>query len=618
MKPETIRNELRDAGWTSAETGDGILWISADSNYDREERDQLRNWIAECADRWREEGRGQRNTVRESPFGPEKWFVKQYHHGGLLAESGDVTYQSPERFLAELKAVLLARRNGMNVPDPRAIYYEEKSNGYVGYFVSSYVESDPMTRKLRNRQEPSLARRAGEALAQLHHIEIDHQDYHVGNLRVDRDDKLLLTDFDPVEFDGLSDVTRQHRRQRFVRSLTKHGFTDDDVEAFKSGYRHHSGSNGESNLINLGVRVGHSVKNTLSDVLYWGKDRPLENINLEKILVRAPNWLGDAVMSLPLLEALSEHESNPIVDVVARESVSPIYENHAVPRKIHTLSSDKEWTLPDVRGERYSLLITIPKSLRTGLQAFLSGIPRRVGFATQNRSMFLTDRVPLEGDDRQIHHARLYFKLLEDVLEEPDELTVTGLSPPDHQDRPTPKTAGPQDRLTPKTDYLTFHPGSAYGPAKRWPPDLFGPFLKTVLENTDYTLVALGVEDERPIAQKIIDHLDRDRVVNLVGETSLEEVMTVLNHSNGTLANDSGIMHLSAALGTPTLGIFGSSSPDLTSPIGKTTDYLYENVECSPCFERTCPLDEDRYKCLRRINSDKVVNRFLSFMKNSD
>jgi heptosyltransferase-2 len=94
--------------------------------------------------------------------------------------------------------------------------------------------------------------------------------------------------------------------------------------------------------------------------------------------------------------------------------------------------------------------------------------------------------------------------------------------------------------------------------------------------------------------------------------------MTVLTHSNGTVANDSGIMHLSAALGTPTLGIFGSSSPALTSPIGETTDYLYENVECSPCFERTCPLDEDRYKCLRRIKPDTVVDSFLSLLKDSN
>lgn len=90
--------------------------------------------------------------------------------------------------------------------------------------------------------------------------------------------------------------------------------------------------------------------------------------------------------------------------------------------------------------------------------------------------------------------------------------------------------------------------------------------------------------------------------------------MAFLKLSQGTVANDSGIMHLSAALGTPTLGIFGSSSPDLTSPLGPRTDHVYENVECSPCFERYCPLDEDRYRCLESIESDLVIDRFMELL----
>jgi hypothetical protein len=141
VKRETIKSELKDAGWTPAETADGILWIPDDNDYDREERDRLQSWITESTGRWSDEGRGQRNTIKGSPFGSEQWFFKQYHHGGVLADPGDVTYRSPERFLAELKAVLEARGNGLNVPKPRAVYYEEHSDGYLGYYVSSYEDS---------------------------------------------------------------------------------------------------------------------------------------------------------------------------------------------------------------------------------------------------------------------------------------------------------------------------------------------------------------------------------------------------------------------------------------------------------------------------------------------
>lgn len=165
--------------------------------------------------------------------------------------------------------------------------------------------------------------------------------------------------------------------------------------------------------------------------------------------------------------------------------------------------------------------------------------------------------------------------------------------------------------------YLCFHPGAAYGPAKRWPADQFAGALQRLLDEQHGTLVAIGIEEERDQAEPILDQLDSDRVVDLIGRTTLSECMGVLAGASGVLANDSGIMHLAAGLGTPTMGVFGSTDPNLTAPCGPRTLVVYEGVSCSPCFERRCPLEEDRYRCLTRIAPGAVADRLVSLIDRS-
>jgi heptosyltransferase-2 len=201
----------------------------------------------------------------------------------------------------------------------------------------------------------------------------------------------------------------------------------------------------------------------------------------------------------------------------------------------------------------------------------------------------------------------MFFRLLDDVLPEPDRPTIKRF--------PEENAFDDVEDLRPESEYLTVHPGTAYGPAKRWPPDRFGECLLRLVQKTQMNIVALGVEDEREIATEVLEPIEPDDYLNLVGKTTLSEAMQVLNGSQGTIANDSGIMHLSAALGTPTFGLFGSSDPSLTHPVGPATDSIYEDVECSPCFERECPLDQDRYKCLEGIEPARVTYEFLKLLE---
>lgn len=611
MNPKDEPEFLNSLDWT-VHTGEG--WTLYTSNSVRlsgkNDLETLVEWFEENSQRWRRSGagRGRRNTVVQSPVIDEDWFLKQYHHGGLLAGDEDVDYADPDRFFNELRATLRAEKAGVKTPAARALFVRNVEGGYRGFYASRYLEKTrPFSRTLRLEGDPEYLRKAGEALAFLHDAEIDHRDYHVGNLLVDSDGEIVVCDFDPVQLGTVSTFKRGLRVNRFGRSLRKYGFLREDVQAFNDAYR--DATETDPTLIMTVTRPFTSFNNTLSDLIYWGQDRGIEPVNLEKILVRAPNWLGDTVMSLPLLQRLRSHDDVGRIDVAVRSSLSDVYRAHDSVNRVWELSDEKSMSLPDdVREERYSSIVVIPKSFRTGVQAFRSGIPRRIGFATQGRSLFLTDRVPLRGRDRSEHHARLYARLLSDVLDPSEAIPPPAINPDPEE----------MSRIREAFDepFFTTHPGSAYGPAKRWPPEYFSEALKQLLDRRDEYIVALGVEEEEPIAEEIFGELPGDRIINKVGKTTLKEAMAYLSLSRGTIANDSGIMHLSAGLGTPTLGIFGSSDPGLTRPLGPSTSVLYRNVDCSPCFERECPLDSDRYKCLRRIEPDQVRSAFLELVEN--
>ncbi len=320
--------------------------------------------------------------------------------------------------------------------------------------------------------------------------------------------------------------------------------------------------------------------------------------NEEKILVRGPNWVGDAVMSLPALQELAERDGRGKVDVVCRGSVASVYRRSPSVRRVWELPG-KTYIYPkEVRERGYTALVVLPKSWRTAIQAWLSGIPRRYGLGTRWRSFLFTDPTPMRGADRQIHHGRLFYRAAGGLIEEPEEL-------------PAPQMTAEQEKgeeIVGAGNYMAIHPGAAYGPAKRWPPAKFGRFLNELVKRHELPVVALGVEAERRLADEIFELAGKSvKSVNLAGETSLDECMDVLAGAALVVANDSGLMHLAAGLGTPTVGIFGSSSPQLTSPLGKHTAVVYAGVECSPCFERECPLEEKRYRCLEEIEVADVL-----------
>ncbi len=596
LKTRNFRHETSDR-WT------GVYNLSSGVN---DPLQQLPNLVSELIDD--NDARGGRFGYSSIPGG-HQIFMKQYHHGGLLANRGDVYFTSPKRFLNELLGTVRAKQQKVPVPEPVGVFWRREEEGYIGYYASKWVKSERATRTIRRKRNPELMERLGKFLARLHNAGIDHQDYKLDNILLTEQEQIYVTDFDPVRFGELTTIKREQRVHRFFRFLSKYGLDNGSESAFLNGYRS-TVRNGSPFIFNT-LRGPNWLRNRCSDLISHFFPGPLQPVDLEKILVRAPNWLGDSVMSLPFVQTLASELPQRTVDIICRASVHDVYRASNAVDQVWTIDEGKSTQFPEeIVNSRYSMALILPKSFRTALQAWRSNIPRRRGFATRFRSPLLTDRVPMDGQDRSIHHAWLYYELLPDSINKPDRLPNVKLSIPQEW-----KTNTPRDWYTGR--FLTVHPGSAYGPAKRWPPPRFREFLKQVLHEQDLNITFLGVPSEREIVDRIKQGLPSDRINDLVGKTSLRQCMIILQESRATVANDSGLMHLSAALDIPVLALFGSSSPDLTSPLTPNREIIYRNVECSPCFERTCPRVSDEYRCLTEITPDMVYQRLIKLLSNT-
>ena len=243
--------------------------------------------------------------------------------------------------------------------------------------------------------------------------------------------------------------------------------------------------------------------------------------------------------------------------------------------------------------------------------AFLSGIPERVGYDRDKRGRFLTERVPYHNDDRKVHHVDYYLNLLK----------ATGISAA--FSKPwiflslDERLAAREKMSVLRRPVLGINPGAAYGSAKRWLPARFAEVAAWFMRDTKGSVVIFGGAKEGDIANEIerattieqrrsegCYHQSQGTLLNLAGNTSLRELIALISECDVFLSNDSGPMHIAYAVGTPLVALFGSTSPDLTGPVGEGNVVIRPNLPCSPCFERTC--NNDDRQCMYDILSEDV------------
>jgi len=347
------------------------------------------------------------------------------------------------------------------------------------------------------------------------------------------------------------------------------------------------------------------------------KMEPTENstrcISGNNILVFAPNWLGDSVMSLPFFFTLRKAVPQARITVICRRYVSEIFARLKVKDKL--LVMEKTGLLETVSVIRkssggagnYDICFILPPSFSSALAVLLAGIKRRVGYGTDFRSLLLTDS--LKGSlYRRGHIIERYLQLIErSGLYARERISMPVLSPPPDWKVIIKKLKIPEG-------YAVLSPGASYGEAKRWPPEKYRKLAQKIYSENSSFLAVVGSDRERDYLDRIC--IDNSYMINLAGRIDIHELTAVLRGAEAVVGNDSGTVHLSAALGVPTVAIFGSTSPEWTAPRGSSVEIISTGIPCSPCFDRECGRHEYP-KCYDDIMIEDVYDAYCQLRKRS-
>jgi heptosyltransferase-2 len=324
-----------------------------------------------------------------------------------------------------------------------------------------------------------------------------------------------------------------------------------------------------------------------------------------KILMRGPNWVGDAVLAIPAMKAVRERFPDAEITLLVRPWVAGIF--NSAPFIDHLWSEPRPHGLRDwlritgsIRKNSYDLALLFPNSFESAVMMFLGRVPTRVGYATDGRRWLLTNRLrPANVKRHQVHYyLDLAAALSANIARPSIEISAT----PEEKEQAT--VLLESQGIPPGRRYLVLNPGAAYGSAKRWGEDGFATAGDALAAELDLDVVIVGSEAERSLAETIQKRM-RSRVAVSNGRTSLETLIGVISSAALVVTNDSGPMHIAAALGVPTVAIFGATDDAVTGPIGARTRVVRERVECSPCMLRECPID---HRCMTRVSAESVCH----------
>ena len=328
---------------------------------------------------------------------------------------------------------------------------------------------------------------------------------------------------------------------------------------------------------------------------------------MQKILVAGPAWVGDMVMAQSLYMTLKQHDPETIIDVLAPAWSGPILKRMPeVRRHIEMPVGHGEFGLGaryrlgrQLRDEVYDQAIVIPRSFKSALTPFFAGISKRTGYKGEMRYGLINDmRVLDKSVLTQTVQRYVALGLERDAALPPENIPQPELV----VDEQNQQRLLAELSLGIEQPIVGFMPAAEYGPAKRWLPEYFAELAQKLVAQ-GHQVWLFGSAKDQPVCQQILVAAG-EGVVNLCGKTRLEDVVDLIALTEQVVTNDSGLMHIAAATGRKIVAIYGSSSPGYTPPLTDNAEVVYLGLECSPCFERECPLEH--YRCLRNISVEEV------------
>ncbi|MBJ7449025.1 MAG: lipopolysaccharide heptosyltransferase II [Parachlamydiales bacterium] len=334
--------------------------------------------------------------------------------------------------------------------------------------------------------------------------------------------------------------------------------------------------------------------------------------NIEKIIVRMPNWMGDCVMGLPVLQDLKNCFPQSNITAMISKPLAPLLENNPYIESTYTFSrptnrAEQKKIINDLYQNHYDLGILLPNSFSSARLFYKAKVQNRLGYKGNLRSIFLTYPVKCI-DDENTHLVVTYKKILE-----PLGIRLSSTKPTLYISD-SEKTESIQflknNDIDQEIILIGINPGAAFGPAKCWLPERYRQVASQLLENPKVRLLFFGDKHTTPLSSSISEKLPHSRCLDLSGKTSIRQFIALMDQCHVILTNDSGPMHVAAALQKPMVALFGSTNDVATGPYSDAT-VIHKHVECSPCYRKVCPID---FRCMKRIEVQEVYKALCQYI----
>jgi heptosyltransferase-2 len=339
--------------------------------------------------------------------------------------------------------------------------------------------------------------------------------------------------------------------------------------------------------------------------------KPIELENIKRLLIRSTNWIGDAVMTTPAVRAIRKNFPDAKISILTKPWVAPVFSNSPYVDNLliydkaekHKGLAGKMQLAKDLKQYGFDAAILLQNAFEASLVTFFAAIPCRIGYNTDARGFLLTHSVPCTPQIKKMHQTGYYLGILQGIGMETDGLGLDLVVNKKYQKRAAEIL---EEHGISRADRLVgINPSATFGPAKQWFPERYAALSDKIHEIFGARILLFGGPGDRELGRKISKMMKYPQV-DLSGKTDLGEAIALISMCNLFITNDSGLMHVAAALDIPLIAIFGSTNPVTTGPEGLNSRIVRIPVECSPCLKPKCP--RGHLKCMDQIDVDMVFD----------
>ncbi len=348
-----------------------------------------------------------------------------------------------------------------------------------------------------------------------------------------------------------------------------------------------------------------------------GKARKIKPSEIRKVLIRSANWVGDAVMSLPAVSSMRQSLPQVEMVILAKPWVAELFQNNPVVDRVILYENpgihrgiQGKWRLArKLKNENFSLSVLLQNAFEAAFISFLARIPRRAGYDTDGRRFLLTHPVTCNHKMKQSHQIDYYLGMVEALGFRP-AAPIPHLAVPRQQQEEVSRmlrSLGVEET----EEIVGLSPGATFGSAKQWFPERYGKLAEKIAKELGTRILIFGSPGDKEVGLRVCSH-SAVPLVDLTGRTTLSQAMAWIDRCRLFITNDSGLMHVAAALHTPLIALFGSTNPQRTGPRGEWCRVISKPLSCAPCMKPECP---ERRQCMEQISVDEVYEEVKDIWK---